>query len=357
MNCQQIDKLVFEYCDNMLSPEMRLEVEKHLDICINCRRMVELSQLESSVLADKSMLPCLSEDFTARLMNIIGNKNTRSSKSSIMPANRKKWYRLPFYWSGALVAALIVLILNIPGILPKDYINLDNNQIYNQSDNSRDINSEIKSQELPETLMKKLEEPTKISSTDSQSMSITPDAVATGNNELDSSFDSEQGNTMNRANTKQFQLLESTPTRGEQKVSPLSDTAATTLAVYKSTYIHPQNLPAEYSIEKIVNADPQNITYIYRNKVNRNIVEIIITLQEEEAPTPENKVAATRYRTEQPEYNSEAESTAMNSLKNNINYNGDYFSVNIRSVIPAEELQKLAGEIEFKEVNQNGIHN
>ena len=42
MDCQSLDRLIFSYCDNNLTPKKRLAVEEHLQKCLSCRHKLDL---------------------------------------------------------------------------------------------------------------------------------------------------------------------------------------------------------------------------------------------------------------------------------------------------------------------------
>ncbi|HOQ08839.1 MAG TPA: hypothetical protein PLG09_01800 [Syntrophomonadaceae bacterium] len=73
MNCQLFDRYLFDYCDGNVYPTLKLKMDEHLRECPRCNNQVKLTDLENQVLRDKSDLPALADDFTARIMQqIIG---------------------------------------------------------------------------------------------------------------------------------------------------------------------------------------------------------------------------------------------------------------------------------------------
>ncbi len=74
MDCQSLDRLIFSYCDNNLTPKKRLAVEEHLQKCFSCRHKLDLVILENELIKEAADIPQLSESFTGDLMMLIESR-------------------------------------------------------------------------------------------------------------------------------------------------------------------------------------------------------------------------------------------------------------------------------------------
>lgn len=125
MNCRQVDKYLYDYCDNILNPEQRAQIEQHLEQCPDCRKLSDEALLESSILHEEWPIPALSDDFTARVMNRISSTAIPTSPVVIIPGlkNQSKWPRRLIYLSA--MAAVLLMALYIPGMLKnQDFIHM-----------------------------------------------------------------------------------------------------------------------------------------------------------------------------------------------------------------------------------------
>ena len=109
MNCQDISKLIYVYCDGEVSPEDYTDISEHLDNCANCQYMYQLTIIENDVLRDKADIPALSPAFTSLVMSSLQSDNIPNNKSRFSRFNRKVWL------SGlTTVAAVVALFLYLP---------------------------------------------------------------------------------------------------------------------------------------------------------------------------------------------------------------------------------------------------
>lgn len=122
MNCQQATKYIWDYCDNSPDPAVIAELESHCAECPVCRRHLELTRLENLVLKDPEVkLPSLSPDFTDKVLKKL--KNPPASFETGLSKNRRRLLRP--HWLGtstALLGALLVVMLVIPGLFNKQII-------------------------------------------------------------------------------------------------------------------------------------------------------------------------------------------------------------------------------------------
>lgn len=69
-----MDRLIFSYCDNNLTPKKRLAVEEHLQKCLSCRHKLDLVILENELIKEAADIPQLSDSFTGDLMMLIDSR-------------------------------------------------------------------------------------------------------------------------------------------------------------------------------------------------------------------------------------------------------------------------------------------
>lgn len=101
---------LLDYCSGALAPGAAAEVERHVEICIDCRRMVEAQREVWETLGEWSA-PAVSPDFNASLYARIANEN--------QSPRWRQWIRritqpaIPYaLWKpAALAAACAVLVV------------------------------------------------------------------------------------------------------------------------------------------------------------------------------------------------------------------------------------------------------
>lgn len=118
MDCRQVDKMAFLYCDNEVQAHLRKEVEKHLSECPECRILIENTRLETEALRFKDDVPDLSSDFKNKvLLSITGGKPTEEySPRSLFTRVRYKYFTGSNLAIGSMATAVLVLMLFIPSL-------------------------------------------------------------------------------------------------------------------------------------------------------------------------------------------------------------------------------------------------
>ena len=114
MNCRQVDKYLYDYCDNVLSPDQRVLFDQHLADCHSCHQAVDQALLETSILREEWDTPDLPADFTSRVMEQIAAKPISQTGSTVNPAvanGKGSWKR----WFAGVVAAAAVLLMVVYG--------------------------------------------------------------------------------------------------------------------------------------------------------------------------------------------------------------------------------------------------
>ncbi|WP_054695852.1 anti-sigma factor family protein [Syntrophomonas palmitatica] len=125
MNCQQVNNLIWDYCDGLLSPESRAEFETHLNECNACNELTRLTSLENEAI---KTLPdmVVSDNFTSQLMLTIASPG---SQAAVYPfsvsSSRRKFAFGPFSLIGA-IAALLLMCFSFWPDLQHNQIAMDN---------------------------------------------------------------------------------------------------------------------------------------------------------------------------------------------------------------------------------------
>lgn len=117
MDCRKVDKYLYDYCDNILNPKQKAQIEKHLIECPLCSKIVRESLLESSILHEQWEIPELPDDFTARVMNRIASADMQPNPGTVYPRspNRNRWSRRLI--GLAAMAAVLLLVLYVPAMI------------------------------------------------------------------------------------------------------------------------------------------------------------------------------------------------------------------------------------------------
>ncbi len=119
MNCQQVDKYLYDYCDHILSPEQQSLFEQHLAGCHSCRQVVDQTLLETSILREEWDTPDLPADFTSRIMELIAAKPIPQAGSAATEGKRR-WQR--WFMGVATAAAVLLMVVYAPGMIKNEKI-------------------------------------------------------------------------------------------------------------------------------------------------------------------------------------------------------------------------------------------
>jgi hypothetical protein len=134
MNCRIEDRetaeLVLEYFSRTLDPATAALLEKHVETCVGCRRLMEGQRATWNAL-DSWRPEMVSQDFNARLYGKIASERR--------PAWWRQWLPVaPFSWKPALplavaavmvLAAVLVRIPQGPDVQPKAQNTIDIEQV------------------------------------------------------------------------------------------------------------------------------------------------------------------------------------------------------------------------------------
>ena len=99
MNCQDINEIIYKYCDSEVSSEEYTTISEHLNECADCRRIFQLTQLENDILREKDDMPSLSPAFTSLVMSSIQSADSLNIKRGFTRFNRKWWLERSYHSS------------------------------------------------------------------------------------------------------------------------------------------------------------------------------------------------------------------------------------------------------------------
>ena len=119
MKCQHVNRYLYDFCDNRLSPDVHDQIENHLRECKSCRLNAELTQFENEVLSDKSTVPPLSDNFTEKVME---NLSLKMASSSVVKHNKisSLFKTGNIAWTAALMAIVLLMIVIAPQVIPNE---------------------------------------------------------------------------------------------------------------------------------------------------------------------------------------------------------------------------------------------
>jgi hypothetical protein len=115
MHCQQIDNILWDFCDANLSPDLIKEVKAHLLECKICRYKVSLTLLENEVIRDENYISP-PHDFSQSVMQELGKRFPEGIPHTQQAQARKKILtRLsPKVLASAAMVAVLLLVCMIP---------------------------------------------------------------------------------------------------------------------------------------------------------------------------------------------------------------------------------------------------
>lgn len=284
MNCQQISKYIYQYCEGKVSAELYNEITRHLQECNNCLYNYKLTKLENNVLSDQTDIPTLKSDFSLKVMTQITpdyhNINSLKSRKSIWQKlnNKSKYY----------LAASVVMVL---ALLPlHDLLNNQNkNPVSPENIVLSDASSTLRTTETEFKVDKTQSAPDFNDNKTNSSLSISTN---TNNKEAANSpapkkvkpnnVSQDQNNSIsNQFSSRNITPETYSPTtiRQESYAEVASrhyqDKLAKSKTEAKPNFI-PQNVPMEYKLIKVSILENQN-RFVYQNiKSKENLyIEII----------------------------------------------------------------------------------
>jgi hypothetical protein len=265
MNCRQVDKYFYDYCDNVLSPDQRVLVDQHLAECHNCRQAVDLALLETSILREEWDTPALPADFTARVMERIAAAPIPQSGPAAAHFKRP-WPR--WFMSIAAAAAVLLMVLYAPGMIKNENV----------------INVADREQIVSESAGDKATVKRPAANTEDVLMGSKGEAVGNNNKVYLSQANQEQFDSYNTNQPSPTITPTNKPISYGAEDSTVSDNFTTksadqnkeeTVAAASAFPVQPANLPASYNIiDKVAGAG--SCTYIFGTGVKEKQLSIKI---------------------------------------------------------------------------------
>ncbi len=265
MNCRQVDKYLYDYCDNVLSPDRRVLFDQHVAGCHSCRQAVDEALLETSILREEWDTPTLPDDFTSRVMERI-NASPIPQSGLVATNVKRSWSR---WFMGATAAAVVLLmVLYAPGMIKNEkIINVaDREQIVSES--AGDKATVKRPAANPEDVL----------------MGSKGEAVGNNNKVYLSQANQEQFDSYNTNQPSPTITPTNKPISYGAEDSTVSDNFTTksadqnkeeTVAAASAFPVQPANLPASYNIiDKVAGAG--SCTYIFGTGVKEKQLSIKI---------------------------------------------------------------------------------
>lgn len=116
MNCQQVTRYIWDYCDHKLSPELGAAIESHCRVCPHCSQHLQLTVLENEALKNTSELPELSPGFTDRVMKNLPERDFALGKKPVISRLRSLSGRKRFMAASTAILGVLLVLLVVPGI-------------------------------------------------------------------------------------------------------------------------------------------------------------------------------------------------------------------------------------------------
>ncbi|MGE5405607.1 MAG: zf-HC2 domain-containing protein [Candidatus Saccharibacteria bacterium] len=328
MDCRQVDKLAFLYCDNEVQAHLRKEVEKHLGECPECRILIENTRLETEALRFKEDLPELSSDFKSRvLLSITGGKPTEEYiPRSLLTRMRYKYFTGGNLFVGSMAAAVLVLMVFIPGLISLQQVKNAPAPSRHQSiiaDSSKAMKTPAVDQMADLKMSKQAAISESAPSDELQLFNTTP--AVYGNSE------------------------QAVPGRGEGTGGSAYQVGSETVPVTQPSY-----LPAGYYLSNIESDQNNVLSMYYENGSGGSFVVKVSEVSESRVAKKESNppalLGAPPIKTEDTEFRTmkTADATTNNEpsqVANNVTKGEKIYRVELSGNISQEELNKIAASI------------
>ena len=374
MNCQQIDKYIYEFCDNRLAPQMQDGIKAHLDHCESCRDKVAAARHEGHLLRSMETIPPLQPDFTARVIALIqGNSGRRRAGLFARGAfGRSRPLR---WWWGAAGAAVLLLVLyslpllqqpvgirlaeqNDPGSLQTETLPAAMNSI-------PEISPKPEGTQVAESVIE----------TEIEAIKETvKEPVAESAPEPRARYDQvAMQDSPTSASPNHTALRQASPHVPETRSASIA--AAPVDQAIKSPYptnpnrgvglltLHPTNLPSEYSLQTVISNSEQDITFIYKNQVTQQELSLRLTAVTNQSDQVEMENLANDTQLKSVSLDEDegsegslpaggslpAEKLLINSYQSSMNHNQHLYQLVVTGNLSTEELAAIAKSIKLEE--------
>lgn len=352
MNCQQIDKYIYEFCDKQLAPHMQDSIQHHLDECENCRNKVESAHREGMVLRSLPIVPALPPHFTDDIMAVVRDRygNTQPDllpgRSSCRPQKTRWWWGMAS--AAALVLALCSLSLweqplgtkladqNSDVIIRTDVISAPSNSILEETAQTAAPQANQMKENTPDP-----EQPRQ---------TALQDASQKDAYRLDASLSTpvaHQFSTIAVNDGVMKSALKSNPNRGVDLLT-----------------LYPANLPPDYLLQSIISPSDQEITFVYENQLTDQELKLMLTVVDDPLETngqaaageepPLLKTAAISSTQDEKQYRAASPNIDQlsNSVQRRLDHNQQPYQVFLSAEMSKEELTSIADAIKLEE----GVH-
>ncbi len=355
MNCQQIDKYIYEFCDKQLSPQMHDGIQAHLDQCESCRDKVTAADQEGQLLRSMDIIPALGPEFTDRVLAAVKQKHGGAASAAFLAGPSSRYPRQLRWWWGAAGAAVLLLALcSLP------MLNMQMPLGIKLAEQSAADRAPVETAPLlvsPSASPKSDAEPPQTvagqETTDRPIQNAQQDIAKKQQNSATKRTDASPPESTQPSQTAQ---LYTSAARQEQMVrapiysSPNRGTELLTL--------HPVNLPPEYSLQKVISNSDQEITFVYLNQLTRQELNLRLTASVEAAEELDQAPDAPlllRSAVPQDVENSEGSAQpaetviAHNSLKARMDYNQQSYEMVLSGDVDDELLAAIADKVKLEE--------
>lgn len=341
MNCQQIDKYLYDYCDGTISPELKQVIEEHLQTCPFCRNNHKLTLIENEALKE-GFVPALSTDFTGRVVAAINSRNLEVCPQNVFIRAIKELGLTRIYLVSAVVAVIAILAIFNTGWF--DHFNFriaDNDNVLQTHKSNPTSSANV-----------------------TKSINIKNGEVGTKN--LNNVFNDVQAETGSDENTPKISKSPNeietdisdtnTPLTVNDDSSIANPPKSMSIASIQQTargggheallILKPINVPSEYEMTGF-NQNGQNITYKYSNIVDENKEFAVVISPQTTAVSNQDLMM------EQPKADITNLETKKNfdssSITKSIIHNSKAYNVTISGSLNQSELESLAKSLDFED--------
>lgn len=347
MNCQLIDRYIFDYCEDNVSPTLKNKIDQHLTECQCCCNQVKLTRLENECLADITDVPVLPDDFTAQIMHKVYQKE-KAATGFVATSRPSRSKVLNLSLSAAVMGLMILLVVSTPKWMP-----------WSQPNQVADQHPPV--QERSINLDKGLADNVLTGKAAAPDESPTDNKTELRSKQNNIAYESDQSKANFGAipdSHSQIAMAESRPSVNETlKQSDLNSPSR--MGISSAPWNEPvqkQNLPepkvpANFTLINVADKSSDTgvpaMEYQYSDELNRSLTINIssLPLVEPAVKKYDNSVI------EEPSANNDqAQSDLMIAslaVTYNIETNGSRLQVSLNGTLPAEELGKLAESISF----------
>jgi len=323
MNCQDINQVIYDYCDGKISSDLYLEISQHLNECESCYNNYRLTLIENEVLKDTEDIPSLSPAFTQLVISsLISNKCLYSKPAPLVIRKDKSYTFFGAAWfrSLAVVAAVIALCLYIPRWPGTDIKNVANNY------------DSAKQQETQSSAS--LNEPIRVGQVD-------PEVISQPTQQIKSPIYNSDNKIIREPFGEGFASRSSISSSPTSKVipPPLQDAevvmfADNTKSNTSVTVVSPQNIPDRFKLLKTDNDGQNKIAYNYTTLDGRDNLDIVVITAKGSTVASDNLEIPPQLDT--------------TSLVRHIEIGNIKITVTFSGTLSTEDLNILADTIQFK---------